>query len=477
MSSMNVYQWAGVFVVAAVFLLVIILPPTLVAQEPDTGWPQAYQQYSVAGGVVISAGSLCAPSTDFGNIRALSNAYFPPDPLWTNPKLLSNLAWAFGQLVMADIFVPVTNASAPVDILLHTFPGTNMSMNLLQQTSGGGANGCYTTLNGASPLLDMDWLYNMTDPALRAGSVRGRLALSTGGYLPLNAQGAFSGNLLNENIYVAALANLFALEHNRWAETLALAHPGWNNDQLFWKARSYIIAIYQAIVWQEWVPAMFGYWGNLTEVRPGTPEPTQEFALIASQFYRTLVAYTSYAPGNATAALLRQQTLTATLFQGWSWPAAAFDSIIDVTLTRNAQTNIDYMSMYMVWERQMGLGSIESIQRDYHMTGVPPRANSSATVVVTSPSLPEFFAEPLFGPNTTTAVPPSMSWIIMEQLQRSARYDPLFYAGFNMTSYLGYGYVNTLRGTRLHNVIYANVNIGPPLSGGLTSAFYQRAGG
>jgi hypothetical protein len=50
--AMNVYQWVGVFVVVAAFFLVIILPPSLIALEPDTGWPQAEHFYSSSGGKI-----------------------------------------------------------------------------------------------------------------------------------------------------------------------------------------------------------------------------------------------------------------------------------------------------------------------------------------------------------------------------------------------------------------------------------------
>jgi hypothetical protein len=49
---MNVYQWVGVFVVVAIFFLVIILPPSLVALGPDTGWPNAEHFYSSSGGKI-----------------------------------------------------------------------------------------------------------------------------------------------------------------------------------------------------------------------------------------------------------------------------------------------------------------------------------------------------------------------------------------------------------------------------------------
>jgi hypothetical protein len=170
---------------------------------------------------------------------------------------------------------------------------------------------------------------------------------------------------VNENALIAALANLFALEHNFWAETLALAHPGWNDDQLFWKARSYTIQIYQGIVWQEWVPAVVGnanYFSDIDDVRPGTPEPTQEFGLIASQFFRTLLNENTTPLGNTTQQLL-QQSLTWTLYNAWVTQGRAFDVRIDQTQTNNAQTNVDYMSKYMVWERQLGLGKARNPRR------------------------------------------------------------------------------------------------------------------
>jgi hypothetical protein len=226
---------------------------------------------------------------------------------------------------------------------------------------------------------------------------------------------------VNENALIAGIANLFALEHNYWAEVLSMAHPGWNNDQVFYKARSYTIQIYQAIVWQEWVPAVIGtanYFANITEVRRGTPEPTQEFGLIATQFFRTLLneVITPYT-GNATQTLLND-TLSYTVYNAWVQRAHAFDVRIDQTQTNNAQTNMDYMSEYMVWERQLGLGSFESVRQAYGMSPAPIPA-IPADYLAASPALPAFFAEPL--DNRTSAIAPAMAWIIMEQLHRSAR--------------------------------------------------------
>lgn len=103
----------------------------------------------------------------------------------------------------------------------------------------------------------------------------------------------------------------------------------------------------------------------------------------------------------------------------------------------------------------------------------PLTASIPPGYLAASPSLPAWFAEPL-ATNQTMGIAPGMAWIIMEQLHRSARYDPFFYAGYNMPSYLGYGYFNTLLGTRLANVIYRNAHVGAPVEGGLVSAFYVR---
>jgi hypothetical protein len=76
---MNVYQWVGVFVVVAIFFLVIILPPSLVALGPDTGWPNAEHFYSSSGGKIdvralVRARTLSLPP--FTNFMCLRLHYF-----------------------------------------------------------------------------------------------------------------------------------------------------------------------------------------------------------------------------------------------------------------------------------------------------------------------------------------------------------------------------------------------------------------
>jgi hypothetical protein len=166
---MNVYQWTAVFLALAVMILVIALPASLVSLTPDTGWPLAQHYYSTPGGVVISVASTCAPSSNYADIRQMSTTLFPIDPLVNNPRWLSNLAWAFGQLIMDDVYMPVTNASNTVDILLTPFPGTNMSVPLITPLTCSNITLCCNITNGASPLLDMSWLYV---PGARTGATR-----------------------------------------------------------------------------------------------------------------------------------------------------------------------------------------------------------------------------------------------------------------------------------------------------------------
>ena len=62
----------------------------------------------------------------------------------------------------------------------------------------------------------------------------------------------------NEQPGLLALHTLFLREHNRLCGELAIAHPSWNDEQLFQRARALVIGQLQAITINEYVPALLG---------------------------------------------------------------------------------------------------------------------------------------------------------------------------------------------------------------------------
>ena len=51
---------------------------------------------------------------------------------------------------------------------------------------------------------------------------------------------------------------VFQREHNRIASKLSELNPSWNNDKLYEEARKINIAVYQHIVYKEYLPATIG---------------------------------------------------------------------------------------------------------------------------------------------------------------------------------------------------------------------------
>ncbi|XP_058012575.1 dual oxidase 2 [Ahaetulla prasina] len=58
----------------------------------------------------------------------------------------------------------------------------------------------------------------------------------------------------NENIFLQAMSIMWFRYHNHWAEKLAKQNASWSDEDLFQHARKRVIAIYQNIVFYEWLP-------------------------------------------------------------------------------------------------------------------------------------------------------------------------------------------------------------------------------
>jgi hypothetical protein len=96
----------------------------------------------------------------------------------------------------------------------------------------------------------------------------------------------------NENIELTALQTLFMRNHNRIASQLQALHPNWGDEQLYQEARKLNIAQYQAIVYNEWLPAVLGpnairqYSGYKPNVNASI---ANEFSTVAFRFGHSLL--------------------------------------------------------------------------------------------------------------------------------------------------------------------------------------------
>ncbi|PSN17993.1 peroxidase, partial [filamentous cyanobacterium CCP5] len=224
--------------------------------------------------------------SDRPNPRVISNALAQQDQLTPESRGLSNWIWAWGQFLDHDLSLtpdtrdrPITIPVAAGDPYLDPFGsgqvGISMGDTVFLTDTGTDPTNPRQLPNEVTSWLDGSMVYGSTPEriaGLRSFS-NGKLKISDGAMLPLfdgsmamdNPTGRPSGNLYmagdaraNENPILTAVHTVFVREHNRLATDLAVAHPDWNDEQLFQRARQINIAQIQSITYNEYLPALLG---------------------------------------------------------------------------------------------------------------------------------------------------------------------------------------------------------------------------
>ena len=62
----------------------------------------------------------------------------------------------------------------------------------------------------------------------------------------------------NENLGLTSVHTLFLREHNRIALQLSTLNPSWTDETLFYETRRIIQAVYQHIIYSDWIPSTIG---------------------------------------------------------------------------------------------------------------------------------------------------------------------------------------------------------------------------
>jgi hypothetical protein len=462
---MNIYQSTVFWFVVSVLILCITLPAVLVNAPIDTGTstPQEFYTGTPAWIVPITPECITSVSTDYSSIRGLSNSLFQNVNV-PNGKYLSNLIWGFSQLVMEDLFQFNFNTSAPtIDIFLNSTLGY---MNISQLLTRCGINntqnswGCCEVSNGASTILDANWLYGdyASSQSLRS-FVRGQMLLSTGGNLPFvsGSSGPFKAGTpnVNENPLLASLVTLFVLEHNYYANLLYSLHPGWTDNQLFYKARTYVIVEYQSIVFKEWLPAIFPIIPKNLPTSSSlltTSQISLEFALTSAAFFRSMTYLPLFV--NDTSSNIISRGIGAILNEAWVNGSQTMDVHVVETLCNNSATGIDYISRQLAWGQQVGLATYANIASAF---SIPSMFQSTSG---TTTPLSGVFGEPNVSGSSLGA---SVLYMLSQQVQRSALYDPFFYTNIGMETNIGLAFYLPLQRVTLQDIMIRNLGITPQL--------------
>lgn len=106
----------------------------------------------------------------------------------------------------------------------------------------------------------------------------------------------------NQMISLTVIHILFAREHNRICRELENFNPHWDDERLFLEARRILVAEFQHIVYNQWLPEAVGYEAmhefDLAVNYPGhsnsydpyvNPSITNEFATAAFRFGHSIV--------------------------------------------------------------------------------------------------------------------------------------------------------------------------------------------
>ena len=227
------------------------------------------------------------------NPREISNTVFTQIGNTTDVLQLSDFVWAWGQFLDHDIgFTPDGQEFLPVPVPQgdRWFDPQRtgqmiipMMRNVFDPATGTSAQNPRRHPNIITAYIDGSGVYGSDEE--RAHWLRsfegGKLKVSAGNLMPFNtATGSFdepvdhsvpemdnpvgftekvfvAGDVrANENILLLAFHTLFVREHNRLCDELAAAHPDWNDQQLYLHARKINAGFIQAIVYNEFLPAI-----------------------------------------------------------------------------------------------------------------------------------------------------------------------------------------------------------------------------
>ena len=264
-------------------------------------WGSTYEQLLRLTTVEYGDGISTPAGEDRPSAREVSNGVVAQETLVANDRQLTDLVWLWGQFIDHDI--DLTENGEPFESMPITVPTgdpyfdpywtgeqyIDLNRSIYDSSTGDSVGNPRQQINQITAYLDGSVIYGSDE--VRAAALRtfsgGRLKTSEGDLLPFNEAGlpnagGTSADLFlagdvraNENAALTSMHTLFVREHNRIADELADKHPKWSDEQIYQRARAYVVAELQAITFNEFLPALLGegaiaeYEGYDPNVNPG----------------------------------------------------------------------------------------------------------------------------------------------------------------------------------------------------------------
>ena len=296
--------------------------------HPDHFWGASYTKVEYQSPPAYGNGFSTPAGANRPNPRYISNQIFRQNGIVGDPDGRSAFMWGWGQFIDHDITLSpdIASESLPIPVPMgdpYFDPlrtGTQMIPMLrsdYDHNTGTDPTNPRRHINTTTAYIDGSAVYGPDEKRvkwLRTFS-RGKLKMSTGGMLPYNTVDGEKESAVdpaapemampfpyikkyyvagdvraNENPFLTAIHTLFVREHNRLCNQILKNHPDWNDEQIFQKARKLVGGIMEAIVYEEWLPAM----GIQLPEYPGydksvNPSMLNEFVVAAFRYGHTTI--------------------------------------------------------------------------------------------------------------------------------------------------------------------------------------------
>jgi hypothetical protein len=218
------------------------------------------------------------------NPRTISDTVLTQIANIPNRKAASDYLWVWGQFLDHDI--GITESASPLEPFPIQIPkgdpyfdiaytGTQIIplFRSIYSVNPTDPDSPRQQLNLQSSYIDASNIYGASDErarTLRRNDGTGRLRTGINNLLPHNTHGLhnapdnssryyLAGDIrANEQVLLIAMHTLWMREHNRIAHQLWINNPEWTDEQIYQEARTYVIALNQAITFNEYLPLMFG---------------------------------------------------------------------------------------------------------------------------------------------------------------------------------------------------------------------------
>ena len=231
------------------------------------------------------------------NPRKVSNLIFCQVGSIPDKKNLSDYTFIWGQFIDHDITLVMDAEDERVNISVPRFDawmdpyGSGTAIipvprSRFVESTGDSVGNPRLYANAITAYMDGSNVYGSTAERLTwlRQYVDGKLKVSKGNLLPYNTlTGEYeapvdpnapmmahpitppdgkwfvAGDIrANENVLLTSMHTTFVREHNRQCDIIKSKNPGWNDEQIFQRARKIVSGLIQSISYNEWLPLMIG---------------------------------------------------------------------------------------------------------------------------------------------------------------------------------------------------------------------------